>query len=313
MPLRALRLTDPAPRLVLDGLIDFAGLFPPAGSGMAEAVRAFAHYRAAGTAWMLGRFVCPATALDAFSIAADPYLPRDPGAIPWRLSVTGSGDVAADCAAIAAFNTRHQVCFDECSALADCYELRLDTVDAVLAADAGIPRTLTTYVEVPWTASQPELLAAVAACGRRGKMRTGGTVPEAFPTAAQVADFLAHCVALDLPAKATAGLHHPVAGPYRLTYAVDAPTGRMFGFLNVLLAATLLRQGGDRSMAITLLEDQEATHFAACEEQLTWAGPEGPVRFSRDLLQATRTGTLVSIGSCSFTEPVDESRALGFH
>ena len=313
MPLRALRLTDPAPRLVLDGLIDFAGLFPPAGSGMAEAVRAFAHYRAAGTAWMLGRFVCPATALDAFSAAADPYLPRDPGAIPWRLSVTGSGDVAADCAAIAAFNTRHQVCFDECSALADCYELRLDTVDAVLAADAGIPRTLTTYVEVPWTASQPELLAAVAACGRRGKMRTGGTVPEAFPTAAQVADFLAHCVALDLPAKATAGLHHPVAGPYRLTYAVDAPTGRMFGFLNVLLAATLLRQGGDRSMAITLLEDQEATHFAAGEEQLTWAGPEGPVRFSRDLLQATRTGTLVSIGSCSFTEPVDESRALGFH
>jgi hypothetical protein len=37
------------------------------------------------------------------------------------------------------------------------------------------------------------------------------------------------------------------------------------------------------------------------------------VVFPRDLLQATRTGTLVSIGSCSFIEPVDESRALGLH
>jgi len=313
MPLRELRLTDPAPRLLLDGLIDFAGLFPPAASGMAEATRAFAHYRVSGTAWMLGRFVCPATALDAFSAAADPYLPRDPGAIPWRLSVTGSGDVAADCAAIAGFNTRHQVCFDECSALADCYELRLDTAAAVHAADALIPRELMTYIEVPWTPAQPEVLAAVASCGRRGKMRTGGTVAEAFPAAAQVADFLARCVALDLPAKATAGLHHPVAGPYRLTYAADAPTGRMFGFLNVLLAAALLRQGGDRATAIALLEDEEATHLSAGEEQLTWAGPEGPVVFPRDLLQATRTGTLVSIGSCSFIEPVDESRALGLH
>ena len=311
MPLRALRLTDPAPRFLLDGLIDFAGLFPPAGSGMAEATRAFAHYRASGSAWMLGRFVCPVTALDAFSAAAEPYLPRDPGAIPWRLSVTGSGDVAADCAAIAAFNTRHQVCFDECSALADGYELRLDTAEAVRAADALIPRDLLTYIEVPWTARQPEVLAAVASCGRRGKMRTGGTVAEAFPTAAQVADFLSRCVALELPAKATAGLHHPMAGPYRLTYAADAPTGWMFGFLNVLLAAALLRQGGDRRAAMALLQDEDPSHLVVSDEQLTWAGPDGPVAFPRDLLQATRTDTLVSIGSCSFTEPVDESRALG--
>ena len=112
MPVRLPPVTDHATRVLLEGIVDFAGLFPPAALAMPGAVRNFAHYRAGGSGWMLGRFVCPANALELFSVQADPLLPRDAGAIPWRLSVTASADLTTDLAAIAAFNTRHRVCFE---------------------------------------------------------------------------------------------------------------------------------------------------------------------------------------------------------
>lgn len=47
-------------RVLMNGLIDYAGLFPPAALDMATAVRNYAAYRAGEYAWMLGRFVLPA-------------------------------------------------------------------------------------------------------------------------------------------------------------------------------------------------------------------------------------------------------------
>ena len=44
---------------LLVGLVDFAGLFPPAALPMSDAVRQFAEYRAGPTAVSLGRFVVP--------------------------------------------------------------------------------------------------------------------------------------------------------------------------------------------------------------------------------------------------------------
>ena len=78
-------------KALLAGAIDYAGLFPPSQLSMEEAVLNFAKYRQTAESWMLGRFVCPVSALDEFSLAADPFLPRDAGAVSWRLAVTGSG------------------------------------------------------------------------------------------------------------------------------------------------------------------------------------------------------------------------------
>jgi hypothetical protein len=46
--------------MLLAGLIDYAGLFPPAALDMPTALRNYAAYREGGFAWMLGRFVVPA-------------------------------------------------------------------------------------------------------------------------------------------------------------------------------------------------------------------------------------------------------------
>ena len=46
-------------RVLLDRLIDYAGLFPPAGLSMQDAVRNYARYREGDDSWALGRFVVP--------------------------------------------------------------------------------------------------------------------------------------------------------------------------------------------------------------------------------------------------------------
>src|SRR5438128_2055955 len=131
MPVRQPPVTDFAVRVLLDSIVDYAGLFPPAAVNMPTAVRNFAHYRASSHGWMLGRFVCPAASLEQFSSDAELYLPRDAGAIAWRLSVTASEDVQRDLNAIADFNERHRVCFDECGAIVDSYEVKVGTTHDV--------------------------------------------------------------------------------------------------------------------------------------------------------------------------------------
>ena len=115
------------------------------------------------------------------------------------------------------------------------------------------------------------------------------------------------------PAKiATAGLHHPLRGTFRLTYDDDAVCGRMYGFVNVFLAAALLAMGGSATDAIQLLEESDAHAFELSEQCIRWHQGDRTHTFDRALLQRTREHVLVSFGSCSFVEPVDESRSLGF-
>lgn len=311
MPVRLPPVTDAASRVLLEGIVDYAGLFPPAAQSMPTAVRNYAHYRASGDGWMLGRFVCPASALEEFSVVGDPFLPRDAGAIPWRLSVTGSGDPAADNDAIVAFNKRHRVCFDECGAIVDAYEMRVATEADVNAASAAFGKDMALYLEVPVASDPSELVQAIARAGRRAKIRTGGVTPDAIPTSRNVARFLATCVRYDVTCKATAGLHHALRGSYPLTYERDADSARMFGFVNVFLAAALLAAGASESDAIAMLEEQDARNLEVNDLHIGWRGPEEPHALDRVLLSQVRRSVLASFGSCSFTEPVDEARALG--
>lgn len=311
MPVRLPPVTEHATRVLLEGVVDYAGVFPPASVSMSAAVHNYAHYRAIGGGWMLGRFVCPAAHLDEFSEQADPFLPRDAGAIPWRLSVTGSGNAAQDASAIAEFNNRHRVCFDECGAIVDAYETRVGSVDDVATVHAALPAELTTYLEVPAGADPEPFLVAIKEAGRRAKIRTGGVTPDAFPTPDAVVRFLSLCVQLEVTAKATAGLHHALRGAYPLTYEAGAATGRMFGYLNVLLTAALLARGASHVDAIAMLEDSNWDNFEVNDLQIGWRGAEGDHVLDRVLLSQVRERVLVSFGSCSFTEPVEEARSLG--
>ena len=68
----------------LAGLVDYAGLFPPAGLPLDEVVDRYGRYRAGRHAWMLGRLVLPAERLaDADAAAQHAGASVDD---PWRVS-----------------------------------------------------------------------------------------------------------------------------------------------------------------------------------------------------------------------------------
>jgi hypothetical protein len=170
---------------------------------------------------------------------------------------------------------------------------------------------LAVYAELPLgdpAAALDGLLAAVRDAGARAKVRTGGVTASAFPDAADLVRFMDACRRAGVPFKATAGLHHPLRAEYRLTYEPDAPTGTMYGFLNVFLAAALLCAGASLPEAEAILTERDPAALRFDDGGVEWRG----IRLTTDALRAAReAGAVVAFGSCSFREPVDDLRALG--
>ena len=91
-------------RILLTGLIDYAGLFPPAELDMKSAVRNYASYREGDHAWALGRFIAPISRLEEVEHAARDFF--HDSAAPWRLSILCSPEPEA-VRKILDFNQRH--------------------------------------------------------------------------------------------------------------------------------------------------------------------------------------------------------------
>jgi hypothetical protein len=85
----------------------------------------------------------------------------------------------------------------------------------------------------------------------------------------------------------------------------------MFGFLNVFLATALLMSGASEIEAVAMLEERDRENIEVNDLHVAWRGPERVRLLDRVLLSELRRNVLVSFGSCSFTEPVNECRQLG--
>ncbi|WP_457653487.1 hypothetical protein [Rhodocaloribacter sp.] len=307
---------------LLSGIIDYAGLFPPARLSLDEAIRNFARYRRAPEAWMLARFVIPTARLADLA----PYAPLFAEAPPFRFAVLGTGgpDAAtfltaldADLEALAAFHARH-----EGRAVADVMEVRLP--ETLLAAPARDVRAFldavadrlgesSLFLEAPLGEARrtlPSLLDALAAhnaarpSGTEAalKIRTGGLEPAAFPPPEALAFAVVACRDAGVRFKATAGLHHPVR-QYR-----DEVGAKMHGFLNLFGAAALAYTHAlDEAAVLAILRDEDPAHFRFTDEAFAWRD----LSASPEAVRRARTALAVSFGSCSFDEPRDDLRALG--
>jgi hypothetical protein len=289
--------------LLLGELVDYAGLFPPATLDMREAVANYAKYSESAEAWMLGRFITPVAGLEEFERAAKKYLLRPSDAPPWRLSVLAGAALTADLMAINEFNRRH--------ALIDALEVKAGRIEEIKRIEHEVrasSQELAVYIEIPLTNDPQELIAAIGATGARAKARTGGLVPEAFPSAAQIARFIGACVSERVPFKATAGLHHPLRSVHRLTYEDESVSGLMHGFLNVFLAAVGMRAGMNEEQAVALLEEEQPSALLFDEEGVVWRDR----RLANEEIAKARQALAIAFGSCSFVEPVEDLRALGW-
>ena len=133
-----------------------------------------------------------------------------------------------------------------------------------------------TFCEVPLEEGWRETLDEIAELGAKAKLRCGGA---RVPSEEEVAAFIVAARDAGVEWKATAGLHHPVRSE------------REHGFLNVLEAAARAEEGADEAAVRAVLAERDP---AALREAV-----------------ARPRGRFVSIGSCSFTEPVEDLRALG--
>ncbi len=288
-------------RTLLQESIDYAGLFPPAELDMATAVANYARYSAGAASWALGRFIVPVSRLEELEHALSRAAWSSSGA-PWRIAALLGQDVEADVNGVKTFNHRHL----KAGANIDSVEVKASSEKSVGEIIDLVPATLQTYIEVPVDPDPSNLIRSIAQGRRRAKVRTGGVTEEAFPRAPDLVRFLRAAVDNAVPFKATAGLHHPFRATYRLTYAENSPMGRMFGFLNLMLAVAFLRSGMDQAKVLEVLEDEDSTAFQADDSGINWRGRRVDIKALSD---ARRLG-IVSFGSCSFTEPIEDLQTL---
>lgn len=156
----------------------------------------------------------------------------------------------------------------------------LPTQVEALETKSGGRLSLPTYCEVPLDQVKDGY----------AKIRTVNLRTEAL------ADFLSKAATQRVPFKATAGLHHPIR------------TATMHGFLNVFAGATFAWFGMDPGTLVTLLDDTDPKRFEFYEDAMCWRD----WRASIAQIEQARSEFVHSFGSCSFDEPVNDLRTLGF-
>jgi hypothetical protein len=286
-------------RALLEGLVDYAGLFPPASLSMPRAVEAFGVHRASPEAWMLGRFEAPAARLDELARAAAPHLPEAGAA--WPLSALLGDDPAADVARVLAFDAAHAG-----RAVVDAVEGKAATADAASRLLDAVPPELAAFVEVPLDAT-PALLAVLRERRARAKLRAGGLVREAIPVPEALARLLVACREAGVRFKATGGLHRPVRGLHALTHVPDGPCAVVHGFLNLFAAAALVQAGHGADVAEATLREDRPSLFHFDAQGLTI----GRLSLTVAQIAQAREDFALGFGSCSFAEPVAGLRGLG--
>ncbi len=291
---------------LLTGIIDYAGLFPPAALSMTETVRNYARYLHGKDQWMLARLIVPAGRLDEFETVAGEAnaLPDSAAAEPWRISalVAAAGDpgLGEGLRRVERFNHDHA---DPANGLAviNTIELRAEATGAIEGALDMLPDDLFAFFELPIEEDPRGLVTALTGSDAGAKVRTGGLKPDALPEPEHLARFIAACAAADVPFKATAGLHHPLR---HHSGTVDADE---FGFINVFAAAALARAGvSDLAVLREVLVETSIEPFEFAADRLTCCGHVLPL----DLIEDVRQSFAISYGSCSFEEPLEDLRTL---
>jgi hypothetical protein len=303
-------------RTLLTGIIDYAGLFPPAKLPLDQAIRNYARYRQGSDAWMLGRFVIPAARLEDLEPYHEELFRIDP---PFAFSVLGRGGATMkeflaylrdDLRDIAAFRKRHGE------------RVAVDVLETRIPADLADPNRADSTLDLlkiirlfpaidlflfgEATGRPDGLLEQLARLSGEQigfKLRCGGVEASAFPSSQQVADALRACLDAGVPFKATAGLHHPLP---RFDAVLQT---RMHGFINLFLASVLAHA---RHLPVEqirqILDDDRAEHFLFTAKGVSWR----KVRATTKEITAARREAVLSFGSCSFEEPCADLRALGW-
>ncbi len=317
-------------RALLAGIVDYAGMFPPAKSSLDVAAGNYDAYKKGEHAWMLSRFICGASILPGLEVYAS-ALSRGPAG-GWLIAVAGRGGedmigflevLQQDLASIDAFGEALGR-----SAEVDVFEVKLpeavikggsesvyELVERSSEAFASGAPGLRPFYEIGFSTGGPETVFETLSAlkkfndkwaGERyrpagAKIRTGGEDATAIPSSNQLAFFIGACSKLGLTYKATAGLHRP------LRHADKALATEVHGFLNVFVAA-VLAHASELALPkiVNILDCTKIGNFEFSGDGLSCCGQHATI----EQIVAARQQGCVSFGSCSFDEPVEGLKKL---
>ena len=285
-------------------------MFPPCSLALEPALRNHASYVRSSEEWMLNAFVLPVQQFDSARQLLSNFDPLH----PLRVAALGPKTANADAFLNALEDVDSAIrSFSKCAVdLLSIGHLEMFLPEDVDSACLKEARAKIGNLPVFWEAPPERAEEAIrllaghnsgkdtAAFGY--KLRAGGVTADAFPASAQIARALVTSSKHQLPIKFTAGLHHPIR-QFR-----DEVKTKMHGFLNVLGAALLAAEHQwDSDQAVMMLEDEDQASFLFTDEFFAWRD----WKISVERLQHRRR-FIKSFGSCSFDEPRDDLRALGF-
>lgn len=286
----------------MTGLIDYAGLFPPASLDIQTVLDNYTAYLESEDGWILGRCILPASQLYRVTF--------HPG---FRCSVIVSPAVSEEefdqlvkfCAMkgrVEMVETRFPEDINSLEHFSEHFQQLHSRLRQTGLQDVQL------FVE---TKNVADAAAAIASFNnsRSGgdvirdvgyKLRCGGMEKQVFPPPEKVAGAISICREHDIPIKFTAGMHLPFRN-----YSVDIKV-MQHGFVNVFGAALLCWGCNLSTKEITeCLRDENAGHFHFMNESFSWKNKMIPVSEIKRLRQSR----VISFGCCSFTEPVEGLRS----
>lgn len=317
---------------LITGLIDYAGLFPPASLPLSDAYKNYVRYINENDEWILSKFICPVKQLVSLSelIKEDENNRKS-----FSISVLGrSGANAEEFIKGTAEDVNLVIQFlqqTKSKFLTDAFEVRfpedlilenkVDAMYEIMNSTAAIIKESVSFpvkifFELPlkndWKQSVNNFTSALKKhneyfgqdekFSKSGlKLRTGGVEASAFPSPQQVAYVINACYENQVPVKFTAGLHHPIR------HYNESVKTKMHGFLNIFGAAVLL-YGNDllEEDLININSDEDAGNFKFDEEFFRWKEFKSPLQ----VIENARKNFAISYGSCSFDEPREDLSTL---
>ena len=297
----------------MESLIDYAGLFPPSELPFDDAISNYKSYSSSSDSWILNRFICPISKLNNLL----PHLSDFTSDKPLQLSILLTG-IFQDDRYINKFNeelntikTFEEQYGDVC---------KIESLEAKINAQNnnlnGILNILSTSIELFDNSVEIFLEPAItdfslisnqisksSIKNTQLKLRCGGVVPEAFISSKSIASVLSNCKNNGIKLKFTAGLHHP------LRHFNEEMGTKMHGFVNVFGAALLFYANKINDInLIEALEDENPHNFEFKNSSFSWKNTTLAV----EEIAILRKEALLSYGSCSFNEPRDGLKNLGW-
>lgn len=285
---------------LLSGILDYAGLFPPAKLEMQTAIANYIQSQQGTDRWMVARFVLPISRLDEFSILLSTRVSQC-----GSLSVILTGKNESELARVRSFNAQNSYAGN--SIAITTLEFAPLTPDDIAIVLPHLPIGIEAFFEIPLDQNLASYLAILQRFKVGAKIRTGGVTIDAFPSRNQLVEAIIQLAEAQIPFKATAGLHHPLPAKYPLTYESNSLKHQMYGFLNLAILAALAHQKKITAVdAIELLQTPAIEQFSFTETGVSWQ--RNYLHLSE--IRASRQKFFRSFGSCSIQEPLHDLKYL---